>query len=62
MTELLGDNEYGIITENDTDALYLGLKKFLADKQLRQHYTIKSKERGTDFDIKKTIKSIEEIL
>ncbi len=62
MTELLGDNEYGMITENNTEALYLGLKKFLKDEQLRSHYTAKSKERGADFDIKKTIKSIEEIL
>lgn len=62
MTELLGDNEYGIITKNDTEALYLGLKEFLMDNELRKHYTSKSVERGKDFDIKKTIKSIEGLL
>jgi len=62
MTELLGDNEYGLITENNTEALYEGLKTFLSDTKLQQHYTEKSKERSTDFDINVTIKSIEELL
>ncbi|GAA4274181.1 glycosyltransferase [Aquimarina gracilis] len=62
MKELLGDNEYGIITENNTESLYFGLKKFLEDKLLQSHYTKKSQERSTDFDIKATIKSIEELL
>ena len=62
MTELLGENEYGIITQNNTEALYLGLKCFLEDKKIQQHYTFKSKERSADFDIKKTIEKIEELL
>jgi len=62
MKELLGNSEFGLITENSTEALYIGLKKFLEDEQLRAHYTAKSKERGANFDIKKTMKSIEELL
>ncbi|WP_226294022.1 glycosyltransferase [Aquimarina algicola] len=61
MTELLGDSEYGLITENDEDALYQGLKKFLGDQSLRAHYAEKSKERSKDFDIKVTVQEIEKM-
>lgn len=62
MKELLGDSEFGLITKNNTDDLYVGLKKFLSDQNLRDHYTKKSNERSADFDIKATIKSIEDLL
>lgn len=62
MTELLGNNEYGIITKNNTEALFLGIKQFLLDKNIQEHYRQKSRERGNDFDLNKTIKSIEELL
>ncbi|MGZ0017184.1 glycosyltransferase [Yeosuana sp. AK3] len=62
MTELLGNNEYGLITENNTESLYHELKRFLTDSKLQKHFTLKSEERSIDFDINKTIKSIEELL
>ena len=62
MTELLGDNEYGLITKNNTEDLYAGLKHFLEDKELQLHYTNKSEERSKDFDIRKTIQNIEQQL
>ena len=62
MTELLGASEYGLITQNNTEDLYLGIKRFLSDIDLQNHYKKKSEERSKDFDIKSTIKQIENIL
>ena len=62
MTELLGASEYGLITQNNTEDLYLGMKRFLSDIDLQNHYKKKSEERSKDFDIKSTIKQIENIL
>ncbi|MDC1379399.1 glycosyltransferase [Algibacter sp.] len=62
MTELLRDNEYGLITKNNTEDLYAELKHFLEDKELQLHYTNKSEERSKDFDIRKTIQNIEQQL
>ncbi|MEB3348182.1 glycosyltransferase [Aquimarina gracilis] len=59
MKELLGDNEYGVITKNNEEDLYKGLKQILEDESLRAHYRKKSKERSKDFDIEATIAQIE---
>lgn len=61
MIELLGDSEYGLITKNDEKSLYLGLKEILTDTNLLAHYTKKSIDRSKDFDIKKTMKEVEEL-
>ncbi|WP_067149385.1 glycosyltransferase [Pseudotamlana agarivorans] len=62
MTELLGDNEYGIITNNNTEDLYLGIKRLIEDNQTLEHYKSKSQERSTNFDIAKITEKIEAIL
>ncbi len=62
MTELLKDGEYGIITENDEEALYEGVKGLLADPMLLEHYRQKSVERGKDFTIESLMKPIETLL
>lgn len=49
MDELLGDNEYGIITENDDEAFTEGLRKMLSEPDLLQSYTDKAKLRGQRF-------------
>lgn len=50
MTELLGENnEYGIVTENNEDALYEGIKKMLTTPDLLDAYAAKAKERGKAF-------------
>lgn len=61
--ELLGkNNEYGIVTENDEDALYEGIKKMLTTPNLLEAYAAKAKERGKVFSTKKTVKAVEEML
>lgn len=49
MRELLGESEYGLITDNDDEAFYLGLKRMLTEPGLAEHYAEKAAERGKDF-------------
>lgn len=49
MCELLGNSEFGLITDSNEDGLYEGMKKMLGDGQLRLHYAEKAAERGRDF-------------
>ena len=61
--ELLGENnEYGIVTENNEDALYEGIKKMLTTPDLLEAYAVKAKERGKAFSTEKTVKAVEEML
>ena len=60
--ELLGDNnEYGIVTENDEEALYEGIKKILTEENLLQHYKEQAKVRGQRFSTEKTVKAVEDM-
>lgn len=59
--ELLGyKNEYGIVTENDEENLYQGIKKMLTGDNLI-HYKKKAQERGCEFNAKKTVQNAEEL-
>lgn len=59
MREMLGEDEFGIVTENNDDALYCGLKKMITDEALREHYRLKAEERGKDFLTEKSVAKIE---
>lgn len=59
--EILGDSEYGLVTDIDDDSLFEGLKKMLKDKQLYQHYRDKVLERQTFFDMNKIVTEIEQL-
>lgn len=63
MREMLGENnEYGIVTENDTDALYEGIKRMLTEEGLLENYSKKALERGKIFNTEKTVKAVEDML
>lgn len=62
MKELLGENEYGIVTENDENALYEGIRKLLSDPKLLEYYTVKAEQRGTTFDTKSTVAAVQDML
>ena len=63
MKEMLGENnEYGIVTENNEDALYEVIKKMLTTPNLLEAYAAKAKERGKAFSTEKTVKAVEEML
>ena len=63
MKEMLGENnEYGIVTENNEDALYQGIKHLIDDPQLLSHYKRKAIERGAMFSTAQTVHAVEEML
>lgn len=63
MKEMLGENnEYGLVVENNEEALYQGIKKLLDDPELLKHYKKKAKERGRMFSTEKTVRAVEEML
>lgn len=63
MREMLGEgNEWGIVTQNNEEALYQGIKRLLDDTELLQHYREKAKERGKAFSTEQTVRAVEEIL
>lgn len=63
MKEMLGENnEYGIVTENNEDALYEGIKTMLTTEGLLEYYSKKALERGKKFSSEKTVKAVEEML
>lgn len=63
MKEMLGaNNEYGIVTENEEDALYEGIKSLLEDPEKLAHYKKTAAIRGKDFSTEKTVRAVEEML
>ena len=59
MRELLGNNEFGIVTENSDEGFYLGVKSFLSDQKLSRYYSAKAQERGLDFHTQKLVQDTE---
>lgn len=59
MSELLGNNEYGVIVENNEEALYQGLKELLNDKDRMMFYKQRACERGKKFNASESINEIE---
>lgn len=62
MREMLGDNEYGLITENNEEALYEGVKRMLTEPGLLEHYREKAVERGKYFSVENTVMAVEQML
>ena len=63
MKEMLGENnEWGVITDNSEDALYMGIKKLLDDPALLGYYKQQAQERGKAFRTENTVRAVEELL
>ena len=63
MKEMLGENnEYGVVTENNENALHQGIKRLWDDSALLAHYKEKAAERGKTFNTENTVKAVEEML
>lgn len=61
MKEMLGsNNEYGIVSENSTDALYDAIKKMLTTPGMIDEYKKRASVRGQDFTMEKTLSKTEE--
>ena len=60
--KLLGNNnEYGIVTENNEQALYEGIKQLLDNPDLLAHYRKQAETRGKFFSTENTVKAVEEM-
>ncbi|MBR2553952.1 MAG: glycosyltransferase [Aeriscardovia sp.] len=62
MRELLGDNEFGIITENNEDKLYEGIKGLIVNREQLAKQKNKAIERGKMFGISHAVESVQNML
>jgi len=63
MKEMLGNNnEYGIVTENNEEALYQGLKRMCESEELIEYYKQRASERGKVFAKSNTTSAVEKHL
>ncbi len=63
MREMLGENnEYGIVTENNEQALYEGIKDLLDNPEKLAYYKRQAEKRGKDFSTEKTVQTVENLL
>ena len=63
MKELLGENnEYGVITENNEEALYIGIQELLNNNEKLNFYRKKAYERGRNFCTENTVEAVEKML
>ena len=60
MRELLGDSEFGLITEDSVEGIYRGMKKLLDDPALREEYARAAKLRGKEFGKEQVLSRTEE--
>lgn len=62
MKEMLGEeNEYGIVTSNNEQALYTELKHLLENPDLMNYYVHQAKERGKMFKTDVTVRAVEKM-
>ncbi len=59
--EILGNSEFGLVTENNEEAIYEGIKKMLLDKNLRLQYSDKALCRAKDFSLENGIRELEKL-
>lgn len=59
--ELLGKSEFGLITANDDESFYQGVKTMLTEKPLREHYAEKAIVRRKDFATEQLVTKTEAI-
>lgn len=62
MRELLGDSEYGLVTENSEEALYQGIKQLLDNPNKLSYYQKQARIRGKAFSTEKTAQQVEEMV
>lgn len=63
MKEMLGEhNEYGVVTKNDDEAFYSGVKALLDDPEQMLHYKKQTIVRSAIFDTDSTVKAVEKFL
>lgn len=62
MEEQLGyNNEYGVVTDNNEQALYEGIKEMLTKEGCLEYYADKALQRGRRFNKEITVKAVEDM-
>ena len=51
-----------IVTKNNEEALYEGIKKMISDKNIFDYYRKQAKVRGNRFSTDETVKAVEKML
>lgn len=59
--EILDDGRYGILTDQDDSALYLGIKTMMGNEQ-RARFSVRSLERAAIFDDQRALKEYQSII
>ena len=59
--DLLGDSEYGVISDNSDHGLYECIKKMITDDEYRMHYEEKAKERAKYFSKDARLKDLSDL-
>lgn len=60
MREMLGENdEWGVVTKNDDDALYRGIRRLLEAPEMLSDYRIRARQRGKIFRKEETVRAAE---
>ena len=63
MKEMLGEhNEYGVVTDNNEDALYEGVKSLLKNPEQLAYYKKQAQIRGKFFSTENTVRAVEDML
>ena len=61
-SEILAHSEYGLLTDEDEEAIYRNVKRMMSDEMLRNHYRVKAIQRAAMFDVPTTMDQIYRIL
>lgn len=60
MQEMLGEhNEFGIVTDNNEEALYQAIKKLIDNPEMLEFYRNRAKDRGKTFNTENTVLAVE---
>lgn len=63
MKEMLGrNNEWGIVTDNDDESLYRGIRQLLGDPAMLADYQKSAACRGKSFSTENTVRAVEDML
>lgn len=61
MNEILDGGEYGLIVENSSEGIYMGMKRILENPEEYKKYLLLAQERSSYFTMEKNIKEYEKL-
>ena len=58
MKDILGESQYGLIVENNDDAIFEGIKKMIDDRNFYEKYVLQVKRRRENFKLENSVKQL----